>query len=46
MLELLHYKNAIFHGYLSNQRKQGEAIVIYDNRAILIGNFSNDQITD
>lgn len=45
-LELLHYKNAIFHGYLSGLRKHGEAIVVLDIRAILIGKFSNDQLTD
>jgi hypothetical protein len=42
----LHYKNAIFHGFLSNLRKQGEAIVVFDNKAVLIGKFTNDQISD
>lgn len=43
-MELLHYKNAIFHGYISAFRKNGEAIVMLDNGAIIIGRFANDQL--
>lgn len=43
---MLHYKNAIFHGYLSGLRKHGEAIVLLDNRGVLIGSYSNDQLSD
>lgn len=43
---MLHYKNAIFHGYISGLRKQGEAIVLLDNRAVLIGCYTNDQLSD
>jgi hypothetical protein len=45
-LELLHYKNAIFHGYLSGLRKQGEAIIVLDIKAIIIGRFANDQLSE
>lgn len=45
-LELLHYKNAIFQGYITSLRKEGEAIVIFDNKSTLIGKFANDQLND
>lgn len=37
--ELVHFKNGIFHGVLQAQQRQGQAICLYDNGAILIGNF-------
>lgn len=37
--EFVHYKNGIFHGYTKNGRPAGECLCLYDNGAILIGNY-------
>jgi hypothetical protein len=44
-VEVLHYKNGLFHGVVSDARKQGEAICLYDAGAVLVGRFANDLIS-
>ena len=44
-LGLFHYKNSIFQGYISNYKKEGEGICIFDNKAIIVGKFKNDQLS-
>lgn len=44
-VEVLHYKNGLFHGVVSDGRKQGEAICLYDAGAVLVGRFANDLIS-
>lgn len=41
--EFVHFKNGIFYGSVTDQRRQGEAICLYDNGAIFFGHFRANQ---
>ena len=44
-MQLLHLKNGIFQGRVGALgRKQGEAICLYDNGAVLCGKFTDDML--
>ena len=45
-VELLHYKNAIFHGHIGKMRKNGEALIAFDAGSLFIGKFANDQMDE
>lgn len=40
----MHYKNALFQGYIAKGKKEGNAITLIDNGAVIIGKFEVDQL--
>jgi hypothetical protein len=45
-LEFYHYKNSIYQGYISNYKREGEGICLFDNRAISFGTYKNDLLSN
>jgi hypothetical protein len=41
--QFVHFKNGVFHGCLQAGRREGEAVCLYDNGALFVGQFKADQ---